>query len=154
MASAKKKKTVRKNTAKKKTAAVKKKTAGKKRTSKKKTAARKSPRRTSAKGPRSSGSSAGKSSSKKKIQGYQSTNAGVLVPVGTPIKPSKLKTGFSKAKKEIDGLADEMISSMNGDYEIKEIELSASFSADGKFLGIGVGGAATIKVKIAPAKSS
>ena len=89
---------------------------------------------------------------KKKIRGYSTTESGILVPTGTtsPVQPSKLKSGFAKAKKEINSLAEEIITTMNDEYAISEIELSASFSADGKFLGIGVGGATTIKIKISP----
>ncbi len=35
-------------------------------------------------------------------------------------------------------------------FTIKEIELSASLNAEGKFLGFGVGGAATVTVRIGP----
>lgn len=35
-------------------------------------------------------------------------------------------------------------------YSISEIELAASFGADGKFMGFSVGGATSIKIKIRP----
>ena len=43
-----------------------------------------------------------------------------------------------------------MMEKMAEPYEITEIEFNASFSADSKFMGFGVGGAASIKIKIAP----
>ena len=58
--------------------------------------------------------------------------------------------GLTKAKDEIDGLIQEIIDTSTADYEIHELEFAASFSADGKFLGIGVGGAATITLRIRP----
>ena len=90
----------------------------------------------------------------KRTQGYIETESGILLPkqLITPVKASKLKTGFSNAKKEIDKVLQEIVSSMKGEYKITEIELVASFSADGKFMGFGVGGAASIKIKIAPEK--
>ena len=97
-----------------------------------------------------------KAPSKKKISrkppGYNARPSGVLVPDENiaPVSPSKLRSGFAKAKTEIDGLIEEIISTMTDDYVISEIELAASFSADGKFMGFGVGGAATIIIRIAP----
>lgn len=38
-------------------------------------------------------------------------------------------------------------------HKISEIELSISFDARGTFLGIGVGGATSIKIKIVPSHS-
>ncbi|MBV2100961.1 MAG: hypothetical protein KUF78_18885 [Candidatus Thiodiazotropha sp. (ex Lucina aurantia)] len=67
-----------------------------------------------------------------------------------PISPSKLQAGFRKAKKEIDKMLNELTDSLTDNYVISEIELTASFSADGSFLGFGVGGAATITIRIKP----
>lgn len=39
---------------------------------------------------------------------------------------------------------------MKGEYSIREIELSASFNADGKFMGFGVGSDMAIKIRISP----
>lgn len=93
---------------------------------------------------------------KKKIAGkpagYSHSRGGILIPEkdSTPIPVSKLKKGFSSAKKEIQSIVEAIIMTMADDYVISEIELAASFSADGKFLGIGVGGAATITIRISP----
>ncbi|MCW8965813.1 MAG: hypothetical protein OQK82_03870 [Candidatus Pacearchaeota archaeon] len=88
-----------------------------------------------------------------KPPGYEvATESGILTRTGsyTPVPANKLRTGFKKAKKEIDSIVEEIASTMTESYTISEIELSASFSADGKFMGFGVGGAATIKIKITP----
>ncbi|MDH5633333.1 MAG: hypothetical protein OEZ10_10130 [Gammaproteobacteria bacterium] len=84
--------------------------------------------------------------------GFILAENGLLVPTSTaaPVPASKLREGFKKASKEIDAIVEEITGSMTHDFSISEIELSASFSADGKFLGIGVGGAATIRIKIKP----
>jgi hypothetical protein len=58
-----------------------------------------------------------------------------------------------KAKREINNMLNDFADLMKGDYIISEIGLTASFSADGKFLGIGVGGAVSIAIKIVPISS-
>ncbi|MDZ7660928.1 hypothetical protein [Thiohalophilus sp.] len=99
---------------------------------------------------------ASKKSAKKKIAkkpaGYKRSSGGVYVPdkTQTPVPVSKLRQGYSKAKDEINSIAEEIISTMTDDYFVSEIEFAASFSADGKFLGIGVGGAATVTIRIKP----
>ena len=85
--------------------------------------------------------------------GYQKTSAGLLAPTGsstgTPVKPAKIESGLSKARGEIDSLIVSLGDLTDG-YSVKEIELAVSFSADGKFLGVGVGGATSIKMRFAP----
>jgi hypothetical protein len=71
-----------------------------------------------------------------------------------PVDTSALRKGFDKAKKEINDMINEIAGIMTASYNISEIELTISFSADGKFLGFGVGGAASIKIKIAPTSIS
>jgi hypothetical protein len=84
--------------------------------------------------------------------GMSKTPSGIFVPskLIQPVPAGKLKKGFEKAKVEIKGMIDEVASILTGEYNIKEIELEVSFSADGKFMGFGVGGSSTIKIKIAP----
>lgn len=87
--------------------------------------------------------------------GYSISSDGLLfVPSSskkTSITPaSKLRDGITKAKNEIRQSLQEIAALMAMDFEVSEIEFSVSFSADGKFLGFGVGGAASIKVKIKP----
>jgi hypothetical protein len=89
---------------------------------------------------------------KKPPAGYIETDSGLAVPsnLAQPVPASKLRTGFNKAKTEINSLIKEIASTMLESYSISEIELTASFSADGKFMGFGVGGAASVKIKIKP----
>lgn len=83
--------------------------------------------------------------------GYKVSPGGkVLVPGGAVVEPSQLRKGITKAKDEINDLIQEVIDTSTSDYDIHEIEFAASFSADGKFMGIGVGGAATITFRIRP----
>lgn len=83
--------------------------------------------------------------------GYKVTPGGkVLVPGGSVVEPSQLRKGITKAKDEINDLIQEVIDTSTAEYDIHEIEFAASFSADGKFMGIGVGGAATITFRIRP----
>lgn len=83
-------------------------------------------------------------------------NAGGLVLVeerinSTSLTPaSKLRKGLSAAQAEIKESLQEIATLLTLDFEVSEIELSISFNADGKFLGFGVGGATSIKVKIRP----
>lgn len=83
---------------------------------------------------------------------YTKSQGGVFVPqnVLTPVPSSKLRDGFLKARKEISKFVEELVETMTEEYTISEIELSASFNADGKFMGFGIGGAATITIRIAP----
>lgn len=83
--------------------------------------------------------------------GFVKTKGGVLVQDhGTPVPMSKLRKGLVKAKTEIHGVLQDLVDTMTGDYAISEVELTASFNADGKFMGFGVGGDASIKIKIVP----
>lgn len=69
-------------------------------------------------------------------------------------KPSKLRLGFQRARAEMTACLREMVSLMNTDFSVSEIELSASFDADGKFLGFGVGGAVSVKIRVKPTEAS
>lgn len=75
---------------------------------------------------------------------------GIYLPTDTssqkPIAPTKMKKGITAAKKQISVLLDQFQGMTDG-YSLDEIELQASFSADGKFMGIGVGGATTITLR-------
>jgi len=74
----------------------------------------------------------------------------LIIPASSVVAPSKMKAGLMKAKDEIDGLIQEIVDIATTDYEISEIEFATSFSADGKFLGVGVGGSATVTFRIRP----
>ena len=119
-----------------------------KRTAAKKTPVRRKPAKRATK----------KKGKKKKITkaptGFRRNPLGeVLIPDGdsidTIVPPSKIMGGFEQAQKEIKKLLDGM-TEFAEDYEVSEIELSVSFSADGKFLGFGVGGATSMKIKLTP----
>ena len=86
------------------------------------------------------------------IPGLSSRPSGLLVPssVAGPVPPSKLRAGLGKAKLEISRLLDDLAGSFGDGYEVGEIELTVSFSAEGKFLGIGTGGAAEVKIHLVP----
>lgn len=90
--------------------------------------------------------------------GYLESAGGLLIParIGEevmPVPPAKIRSGLSKARDEIKKLM-EALSELTEGYTVSEIELAASFNADGKFLGIGVGGATTIKVRFRPEEDS
>ena len=91
---------------------------------------------------------------KKTPQGYSKSSGGVLVPekgntVETPVPPSKIRAGLANSKNELEKLMEDL-SDMTDNYTVSEIELAVSFSADGKFLGVGIGGASTIKIRFRP----
>jgi hypothetical protein len=94
----------------------------------------------------------GKKLVKRLPPGYTETNSGLAIPsnIKQPVPASKIQIGFKKAKVEINSLIQEITSTMVESYTISEIELTASFSADGNFMGFGIGGAASIKIKIKP----
>lgn len=87
--------------------------------------------------------------------GYNRQKYGLIIPdsAAKPVPASKLKAGFEKARDEIGQMIDEIVRTMKMDYYIKEIDVAISFSADGKFLGFGIGGATSMNIKIAPASS-
>ena len=66
-----------------------------------------------------------------------------------PVLPSKLEDGIKSARAEIQTLLDSLFLE-DGSYEVEQISLTVSFSADGKFLGIGVGGATSMTISIRP----
>jgi hypothetical protein len=91
--------------------------------------------------------------------GYTRTpGSSVIMPVSRKREPSqpgvvpasKLQSGIAKAREQISGVLHELVDAARENYEVTEIELSASFSADGKFLGFGVGGEMSITFKVRP----
>ena len=67
-----------------------------------------------------------------------------------PVPVVKLQKGLAAARDDLQGILGEIVETFTEDYRIAEIELSVSFNAEGKFLGIGIGGEASITVRIAP----
>ena len=66
------------------------------------------------------------------------------------VAASKIRAGITSAQTEIKQSLQDIAAMMSMEFEVSEIELSLSFSANGEFMGFGVGGAASIKVKIKP----
>jgi len=144
-----KKKTVRRRPHKKKAhlgarSGVPRKKASKKTASKKKASKKKASKKKASK----------KKVASKKATGYITTRGGILVPnqLSEPVSTAKIRSGISKAKDEIRRLIDDL-SELTDGFEVSEIELAASFSAEGKFLGIGVGGATTIAIRFGPSNA-
>ncbi|MDD5170704.1 MAG: hypothetical protein PHN75_17950 [Syntrophales bacterium] len=69
----------------------------------------------------------------------------------TAVPAYKLKKGFEAAKAEIYEMIDTISGTMAESFNVSEVEIAVSFNSDGKFIGFGDGGAATIKIRIAPA---
>lgn len=86
------------------------------------------------------------------LAGYTQTRAGIYVQEkdGLVVSPSKFKKGLTAAQEAIKDSISEFAKFMTQDMEVSEIELSISFDAKGEFLGFGVGGAASVKIKIKP----
>ncbi|PHV10756.1 hypothetical protein CSQ89_14530 [Chitinimonas sp. BJB300] len=59
---------------------------------------------------------------------------------------------MANAKGEIKKMLTSFSSAFTGDYGIKEVQLTVSFGADGKFLGFGSGGSSSMTVTLAPGK--
>jgi hypothetical protein len=83
---------------------------------------------------------------------YSATKSGLLVPRSAmdTVKPDAMKKGIKIASEKIREMLNEFKSILTTDYGISEIKITASFDAEGKFLGFGVGGAASIEVTIKP----
>ncbi len=90
--------------------------------------------------------------------GYNPSKGGILVPIGSEshsyVKTGKLQAGIESAKDQIKGTLQNIAAVFTQDFEVSEIELSVTFTADGKFLGFGTGGAMSVKVKISPTKDT
>jgi hypothetical protein len=86
--------------------------------------------------------------------GFTVGAAGIQVPVklqnAAVVTPKALKTGLSKAKEAMKSTISDLVGSVADGFEITEMELSVSFDAKGSFLGFGVGGATSIKIKVKP----
>lgn len=67
-----------------------------------------------------------------------------------PVPIYKLKKGFEAAQADIIEMINAVAGALSDSGHVSEVELSVSFNRDGKFIGFGAGGAATIKVRIAP----
>lgn len=90
--------------------------------------------------------------------GFRSSKGGILIPTGNEspsyVTTGKLQAGIESAKDQIKGTLQNIAAVFTQDFEVSEIELSVTFTADGKFLGFGTGGAMSVKVKIRPSKET
>ena len=140
---------------KKRVAKVKRKNA--RRSAKKKVAKRKTKKKVAKRYAKKKAKVRRKKIAKKKAaaSSYKRNRGGkILVPqntdvIDTVIEPSKLVAGIKKAKREIQGVADQLADFVDG-MDVTEVKLSVSFNAEGKFLGVGVGGATSIELKLTP----
>jgi hypothetical protein len=86
--------------------------------------------------------------------GYKENGDGLLVPQDTviekPISPKKMQDGIRSAQLQIKKTLNELAQIFTEDLELSEVELTLSFSAEGKFLGFGAAGKFSIKVKVKP----
>jgi hypothetical protein len=91
--------------------------------------------------------------------GYRRSSTGTLaVPVKTfeeeaaagVVPAGKLQAGIKKASEQISEVLQQLADAAAENFEITEIELAASFSADGKFMGFGVGGEMSITFRVKP----
>jgi hypothetical protein len=85
--------------------------------------------------------------------------SGLLVPdFGEPTEKvfplSKLEKGIADAKDKIKDMLYSVAQTFGDGFEVRHVDLQASFSADGKFLGIGVGSAAMVTIRVALADES
>jgi hypothetical protein len=80
--------------------------------------------------------------------------SGLLVPTDSSlgsdeiVPPSLMMKGMAEAKKQMKELIYEVSDNVGDIGQVSQMEFEASFNADGKFLGFGVGGAATIKISV------
>ena len=96
------------------------------------------------------GRSSGRPIDRAPVGFIQSGRLFVPAQITEPVPANKLRAGMKEVKRQIDETLSDLIESLTGNYGIKEVKLVASFSADGRFLGFGVGGAASIEITICP----
>lgn len=95
---------------------------------------------------------------KKTFPGFRASHSGnVIIPTsfdGTfgedVVKTSRLQAGIRKAKDDIASVIREVFEIATAEYYIESIDISLSFSADGKFMGVGVGGATSVRISVKP----
>lgn len=77
-------------------------------------------------------------------------NMVAVAPTPVPVPSNKLIAGITKAREDMQETLHAISEAFIGDFDVAEIEISASFDVKGAFLGFGVGGAASIKIKLKP----
>lgn len=66
------------------------------------------------------------------------------------VNTTKIEQGITEAQFHIRRAVHSMQETLGDDIELTEVQLELSFSADGKFLGIGIGGATSIRITVKP----
>ena len=131
-----------------------KKTSAKKPAAKKTSAKKPAAKKASAKKPAAKKAMHGSVLTGKLVTGYKKNTGGILVPISEKSKAivsaSKLSAGLEASQAQIKKSLQGFASVFTQDFVVSEIELSVSFSAEGKFLGFGAGGDVSVKVKIRP----
>lgn len=74
----------------------------------------------------------------------------MAAPVARPVPVARLKEGVAQANRALAEVIEQFGSTLSGDYDISTLEVSVSFSEDGRFLGFGQGGAATMTLSVTP----
>lgn len=67
-----------------------------------------------------------------------------------PVPAARLKEGVAQANRALAEVIEQFGSTLSGDYDISALEVMVSFSEDGRFLGFGQGGAATMTLSVTP----
>lgn len=71
-------------------------------------------------------------------------------PVASAVSVQQLKAGIGQANRALAEVVEQFGTTLHGDYDIGAIEVSVSFGADGRFMGFGSGGAASMKLSLTP----
>ena len=71
-------------------------------------------------------------------------------PARAMLSASQLKAGVRQANRALAEVIEQFGSTIEGGYDISELEVSVSFGDDGKFLGFGKGGALSMTLSITP----
>lgn len=97
----------------------------------------------------------GRRISDERISGFVTDQSGLLLPtaVAEPVvvPSNKLREGIEAAQGQIKKTLQGFATMFTEEFEVSEISLTLSFSADGMFLGFGAGGAMSVSIKIVPA---
>jgi hypothetical protein len=120
----------------------------------KKAAAKKAPAKKAAPSARPTTGAWRPSVNGKPISGYTLGPNGMYLPIAI-VKPavvssSKLRDGLEAAQGQIKKTLQGFAAVFTQDFEVSKISLTLSFSAEGKFLGFGAGGAMSVSVEIEP----
>ena len=68
----------------------------------------------------------------------------------TPVPADKISKGLDKAKGRIKMMINSLSDTLTKEYEVESIQFSVSFDAEGKVMGIGVGGSTSVSVTVKP----